>query len=348
MDFGGQCAYYACHQVYLSRRAFYLLVIDMSKSFNERIDRRFCDQEETMFADWTYGEYLLFWMKSIHMYCAEAAPVILVGTHLDKSTGQTTDSFYNSIIKHLRFDKSLKKHLDRKRCFLVGFQSKNDPSLDDLSELMICIASIAKEDRWKETIPTDWALGESTLRYLRGQNRRVISKKDFQKECFGKIYEKYKQVPDILKLFHEIGVILNFKEGVLSETVIVDIQWLVDAFKNIITDLNHVMDVVENNDDWQNFYQNGYLSDLLLEGIWSTKGFKVGTFKSTILQYMQRLGLLVVGVNQHYIPCMNKCTFNLMPPMRTVLEGGKIRPQCLFLDFSFFHISFSVALLSPV
>ncbi|XP_062613439.1 uncharacterized protein LOC134275196 [Saccostrea cucullata] len=310
MDFGGQCAYYACHQVYLSRRAFYLLVIDMSKSFYERIDRRFCDQEETMFADWTYGEYLLFWMKSVHMYCDEAAPVILVGTHLDKTTGQTTNSFYNSIIKHLRFDKSLKKHLDRKRCFLVGFQNKNDPSLDDLSDLMICIASIAKEDRWKETIPADWALGESTLRYLRGQNRRVISKEDFQKECFGKIYEKYKQVPDILKLFHEIGVILNFKDDVLSETVIIDIQWFVDAFKNIITDLNHVMDVVENNDDWQNFYQNGYMSDLLLEEIWSTKGFKVGTFKSTILQYMQRLGLLVVGDNQHYIPCINKCTFD--------------------------------------
>ncbi|XP_062604103.1 probable serine/threonine-protein kinase pats1 [Saccostrea cucullata] len=310
MDFGGQCAYYACHQVYLSRRAFYLLVIDMSKSFNERIDRKFCDQEETMFADWTYGEYILFWMKSVHMYCDETAPVILVGTHLDKSTGQTTDTFYNSILEHLRFDKNLKKHLDRKRCFLVGLHSINDPSFNDLSDLMFCIASIAKEDRWKETIPADWALGESTLRYLRGQNRRIISKAEFQKECFGTIIEKYEQVPDILKLFHEIGVILNFREGVLSETVIIDIQWFVDAFKNIITDLNNVMDNVKNEEDWQNFYQNGYILDSLLEEIWSSKSFNVGSFKPKILQYMQRLGLLVVGDNQHYIPCMNKCTFD--------------------------------------
>jgi hypothetical protein len=55
LDFGGQCAYYACHQVYLSRRAFYLLVLNMAKSFNEKVDRSLCEQEGTMFTDWTYG-----------------------------------------------------------------------------------------------------------------------------------------------------------------------------------------------------------------------------------------------------------------------------------------------------
>jgi hypothetical protein len=55
VDFGGQCTYYACHQVYLSRRAFYLLVLDMSKSFTEKVDESLCEQNGTMFADWTYG-----------------------------------------------------------------------------------------------------------------------------------------------------------------------------------------------------------------------------------------------------------------------------------------------------
>jgi hypothetical protein len=55
VDFAGQCVYYACHQVYLSRRAFYLLVLDMSKSFSEKVDERLCEQVGTMFSDWTYG-----------------------------------------------------------------------------------------------------------------------------------------------------------------------------------------------------------------------------------------------------------------------------------------------------
>jgi hypothetical protein len=55
LDFGGQCAYYACHQVYLSRRAFYLLVLNMAKGFDEKVDPSICEQAGTMFADWTYG-----------------------------------------------------------------------------------------------------------------------------------------------------------------------------------------------------------------------------------------------------------------------------------------------------
>jgi hypothetical protein len=63
MDFGGQCAYYACHQVYLSRRAFYLLVLNMAKSFDEKVDPLLCDQEGTMFADWTYGGKSDKWIR---------------------------------------------------------------------------------------------------------------------------------------------------------------------------------------------------------------------------------------------------------------------------------------------
>ncbi|XP_061195128.1 uncharacterized protein LOC133203347 [Saccostrea echinata] len=309
MDFGGQCAYYACHQVYLSRRAFYILVIDMSKPFKKKVDEELCDQEGTMFSDWTYGEYLSFWMKSVHIYCDEGAPIILVGTHLDYTSGQTTDTFFNTILEHLRFNQYLTAHLNRKRCFLLGFKTKDGQFLDDFSDLKNCIASIAKEDRWKETIPVDWALCEITLRDLRLQKKRIISKEDFQKECFHKIKEKYTQVPDILKFFHEIGIILNFKEKKLSNIVIIDIQWFVDAFKYIITDLNHVTDNVDNYEDWRNFSQNGYLTDKLLERIWSSKDLNVGDSKREILKYMQRLGLIVKGNDKHYIPCMNKCTF---------------------------------------
>lgn len=55
LDFGGRCAYYVCHQIYLNRRAFYLLVIDMSKAFDEEVDPLLCMQEGTMFTGWTYG-----------------------------------------------------------------------------------------------------------------------------------------------------------------------------------------------------------------------------------------------------------------------------------------------------
>ncbi|XP_061177484.1 probable serine/threonine-protein kinase pats1 [Saccostrea echinata] len=287
LDFGGQCAYYACHQVYLSRRAFYILVIDMSKSFKDKVDKALCDQEGTMFGDWTYGEYLLFWMKSIHFYCAKDVPVILVGTHLDRSEHQTSDEFYRRILDHLRHDENLKVHLNRKRCFIIGFRENDEQCLDQFLDLEKCIVSIAKEDRWKETIPRDWAICEVILRKLKS-TERMLSRKAVSSEFLYYIQEKSTNVQDVLKLFHDIGIILHFDEQCLSETIVIDIQWFVDAFKNIITDPNHALDLVRDHEEWMNFYQNGYLSNLLLQKIWKSRRLDNSTQKS-ILQYMQRL-----------------------------------------------------------
>jgi hypothetical protein len=58
-DFGGQCAYYACHQIYLTRRAFYMVVVDASKYLSQVVDKKVCDQAGTVFSGWTYGGNLI-------------------------------------------------------------------------------------------------------------------------------------------------------------------------------------------------------------------------------------------------------------------------------------------------
>ncbi|XP_062571422.1 uncharacterized protein LOC134233470 [Saccostrea cucullata] len=57
-DFGGQCAYYACHQIYLTRRAFYVVVVDASKRLDQKVDKAVCDQDGSVFHGWTYGGLL--------------------------------------------------------------------------------------------------------------------------------------------------------------------------------------------------------------------------------------------------------------------------------------------------
>ncbi|XP_062587793.1 probable serine/threonine-protein kinase pats1 isoform X2 [Saccostrea cucullata] len=314
MDFGGQCAYYACHQVYLSRRAFYLLVIDMSKSFGEKVDPALCEQEGTMFSDWTYGEYILFWLKSVHTYCESNAPVVIIGTHFEKVKGQNSDTFYNEILDHLQFNKHLKGHLERKRCFVLGFHTDGTPFYDTLSDLEKCIIEIAREEKWKENIPTDWALCEVVFRELRKHGSKMITVKELSNRCFGENEAKSAQIKDVLKFYHDIGVILYFNEAALSDTVILDIQWFIDSFKNIITDPNHVRDFAENRRDWMDFYTSGHILDTLLTNIWRLKNFELDFWnrykhKEHLLQYMERLGLIAVGTVAHYIPCTNKRTF---------------------------------------
>lgn len=52
LDFAGQSLYYAFHQIYLSPKTCYILVVDMTKNFNESPDT---DEEcASRFASWTY------------------------------------------------------------------------------------------------------------------------------------------------------------------------------------------------------------------------------------------------------------------------------------------------------
>jgi hypothetical protein len=227
---------------------------------------------------------------------------------------------------YIQDDKDLKSHLARERCFVLGFKSDGSSFQDKLSELEKSLVSIAKQEKWKETIPTDWALSEVVLRELRGQKERMISVTNLSRQCFGENKEKYTQINDILRFYHDIGVILHFDESSLVDAVIIDIQWFVDSFKDIITDPNHVRDVFENNRDWRSFYITGHILDRLLTDIWDKQHFEVSPkrgspftvdtweknqSKANLLQYMQRLGLIAVGTYAHYIPCMNKLTFGV-------------------------------------
>lgn len=54
LDFAGQSAYYACHHIFFSPRAFYILVVDMSKGLKRRADGA-CDKEGLIYSDWTYA-----------------------------------------------------------------------------------------------------------------------------------------------------------------------------------------------------------------------------------------------------------------------------------------------------
>ncbi|XP_062583390.1 uncharacterized protein LOC134245145, partial [Saccostrea cucullata] len=53
IDFAGQFAYYACHQIYMRSETFYILVLDMSKAFDDMIDSELDDREGSVFSTWS-------------------------------------------------------------------------------------------------------------------------------------------------------------------------------------------------------------------------------------------------------------------------------------------------------
>lgn len=54
LDFAGQCAYNACHHIFLSPRAFYILVVDMSEDLKS-LATHACEKQGLIYSEWTYA-----------------------------------------------------------------------------------------------------------------------------------------------------------------------------------------------------------------------------------------------------------------------------------------------------
>ncbi|XP_061192309.1 uncharacterized protein LOC133200540 [Saccostrea echinata] len=351
-DFGGQCVYYACHQIYLTRRAFYVVVVDASKRLDQEVDKKVCDQDGSVFAGWTYGDYFVFWIKSIHTYCCsdnvkDTKPVIIiVATHWEEGNRRFRDT--KELIGSLRFQFPKSSYLSQ---YITDHNVYCTDFTLPLHDLETCFFDIASKKRWNENIPKEWSFFEIEINQKK-QRKRILKISGIttevpeitakERKCSDKA-EKGKQ--DMLQYFHDAGKALYFNENGLNKEVIIDVQWFIDAFKHIITDEIHFKGILVTQGDWDEYYKTGNLRVRLLEEVWKhideefTEKLKkenqnyesededsesedkdsesedesyeedeqfLQCHKESLLNFMQRLGLLAIGTESHYIPCMNR------------------------------------------
>ena len=53
LDFAGHSAYYACHHIFFSPRAVFILVVDMTKELSS-VASEACKDQNLIYSDWTY------------------------------------------------------------------------------------------------------------------------------------------------------------------------------------------------------------------------------------------------------------------------------------------------------
>ena len=65
LDFAGQSAYYACHHIFYSPRAFFILVVDMTKKLDSpAIDACKTEDQDLIYGTWKYeGNFFYFFHK---------------------------------------------------------------------------------------------------------------------------------------------------------------------------------------------------------------------------------------------------------------------------------------------
>ncbi|XP_061194055.1 uncharacterized protein LOC133202278 [Saccostrea echinata] len=316
VDFAGQCAYYASHQIFLSPRAFFILVLNMEKKFDDKVGEEVCSQEGSIYKGWTHRDYLTFWAKSIHQYSSEKAPVLLVATHAEEKTEQEKRRFFHEIWKTLETnDRSLQGHLDTKRMFTVGFHES-----ESIEKIKLSVVDVVQKlDHWGEKLPHSWAMFENF--FQEKKSLKIINKgilMAFNEALPQDIkLERDEDVNTMLQFFHDVKEILNFNQQFLREIIILDVQWFADAFKHVITDKNHAEEdflhhssLFYHASEWDKFNYTGELSEALLLAIWNMYDNGCIEHKDDIMLYMEKLGLLAkMEDKKWYVPCMNKIPF---------------------------------------
>ncbi|XP_060595065.1 uncharacterized protein LOC132749353 isoform X2 [Ruditapes philippinarum] len=346
-DFAGQTEFYDTHQVFLSKRAIYLLVTDMSKQVNDIVE----DGNK----NWKISEFADFWLTSIYEFCgtkdSDGPPVILVGTFADilkqESKEETIGTFFYNLRKCLIDYKATFNLL--KKCISIDNSIKDD-KIEELKQHIVEKAS--EQGYWGEHYPATWITLERSIVKLKDIGVKIL-KKDHLFAMNTKLPVPINQKDGLdlfLRFHHDSGNILYFSEEELSDTIVLDPQWLIDAFKSLIT----AQDFCSRQDpaifqEWIKFGESAILKETLVEKIWDPKGnIEFHKHRHLLLKYLEKLGIIAKPhhlpgtsdvTDYYFAPCFLKQTppDDLLSPKRLPENRMSTSKLCLTTELQFLH-----------
>ena len=204
-------------------------------------------------------------------------------------------------------------HTDR--CFPIKLP-ENGETMEELSVLKKKIVYVVENQHyWKRTVKPAYAILELILRerkMLRTIYKKVLF--DLNDTLDSEFRLDKNEITKLLMHLHQAGSLLYFEEPALKDTIILDIQWLVDAFKSI---LKYYVGIENASDSKvQKFKKTGELDEDELMKIWEGRRYEEKDYK-TLTLFMERLGLLAICNSEnrswYYFPSMNRRKFENKP-----------------------------------
>lgn len=227
---------------------------------------------------------------------------------------QDSDKFFKEFKALFKDHPDIPRHLNDKRNFAIRFPGKGS-KLADLKDIKTCIAKIVNLQGYSDQVKPVWALFEQIMQQEKSQ--KIIGRKtlsDFNDELSKEYRLNDESITEMLLFLHRVGNLIYFDEGILKETIILDVQWFVNAFKSI-TEYHENIACADHNSS--RFKTTGEITDQELTAIWESKkeGQTYISHKKEILQYMEHFGLVATCNAQkgqlpfYYFPSMNNKKF---------------------------------------
>ena len=360
-DFAGESVYYETHTLFLTSRAIFLLAYDLSRNPYEKAlpvkKQGTYGVTEDRIGTKTNLDYLDYWMTSVSSVSSQGKdhevhpatastvlpetlpPVFLVFTHADepfggKDPGDLALEVYGDLQ-----GKSYSTHL----CDMFevdNTKSGEKPECPGVSRLRESIRAVARElPQMKEFIPIKWLKFEKMLQDFLNNGHKWITIEQAKQIAsdFCQIHDDlaFKTAIDFL---HDQRILIHFdKTDELNKLVVLDLQWLIDIMKKVITIKRY--DYGERNFKilWRKLENEGILEEKLLQHVWGSLIGKHTTFKS-LIAIMEEFSLLCswpssddLSSKKYLVPSMLRSH----PPdqMKTFVASARLAFAPLYIKF---------------
>ena len=315
-DFAGQSVYYETHQLFLTPKAIYLLVYDLSwdpEGFAEPAKNQGCFEKiEEKSCTKTNLDYLDYWMTSVssqssrsenHDLCSASTstimpktlpPVFLVCTHSDQTFGGKDPSELALKVYGFLKTKSYGEQLFHSVFKVDNTKSGGQKECPEVKRLRESILAVAMElPQTKENIPIKWLKYEEALQGVLDEGHKWITIED-AKQIASEVCQIHddQEFVTVLDFLHDQRILIHFDDTVkLDKLVVLDPQWLIDVFKTVITVKRYDQQERGLNDLWLKLEREGILEEKLLHHAWGQIIGEHHTFES-LIAIMERFSLL--------------------------------------------------------
>ncbi|XP_069141305.1 uncharacterized protein [Argopecten irradians] len=331
-DFGGEKIFYNTHHCIVTDDMIFILVFDVSICLHPDQKRR----EEGY-------DRIEFWLRSIAASAIDEAaktrgtpPIILIGSHMDLLPGseEEKEEKFSDIINRLKSNPEIKTIIRHhvKDMIHVSNLHKSSRNRDVFDQIWKAIFDAARfQSQWEKEIPARWLALEHELIKNKTEGIKLLEFQDFMvlNKTLAVPLKDAKEIFAFLRYLKTTGYFLCFGLDDLNESIevekglaagnhifiILDPQWIISAFKCIITAPKFKTNLsIKEKEEWDEYAESGKLPIHFMKSLLEKEHEQHFIRKfNFICIVMETLGLISspllesdTELEEYIVPCMLK------------------------------------------
>ncbi|XP_033757849.1 uncharacterized protein LOC117340203 isoform X2 [Pecten maximus] len=313
-DFGGEKIFYNTHHCLLSSDMIFMLVFDVAMCLDPETEEKGYERIE-------------FWLRSIATYAIDKTeseigtpPILLIGSHMDLVSGteEEKDEKFGEVLERLYNKPGIKEIMEHHVQDMYHIENMNDSCKNKalyqtLWDKIVDVAHL--QSQWKSLVPARWLALEQELFKKKDENVDVLTYQELITINNALVVPLPEDdIKPFLLHLHLSGSILSYGLEGSAPIVMLKPQWMIDAFKHIITAPKFKTRLSPKERlQWKEYEKTGKLTFSFLKILWSKDTSGGFLEKDEILcSIMEGLGLIAKPLPEDLT---KDVTFYLIPSM---------------------------------